>query len=73
MDKWLAQASGHRRPGLRKELYTPVQRAVVTERPSLLPLYVPADQLAAQKSVRGLGFDPGLGNAANAYDVRAGT
>ncbi|MFD1544137.1 ABC transporter substrate-binding protein [Nonomuraea guangzhouensis] len=73
VDKWLAQASATADQALRKEIYAKVQRAVVTEKAIVFPIYVPADQLAAQKSVRGLGFDPGSGTPRNAYDVQAGT
>ncbi len=73
VDKWLGQASATSDQARRKELYAKVQRAVVTEKAIVFPIYVPADQIAAQKSVQGLGFDPGSGTPASAYDVRIGT
>ncbi|SEG97859.1 peptide/nickel transport system substrate-binding protein [Nonomuraea solani] len=73
VDKWLASASATSDQAERKELYAKVQRAAVTEKAIVFPIYVPADQVAARKSVRGLGFDPASGTPAGAYDVRIGT
>jgi peptide/nickel transport system substrate-binding protein len=73
LEKWLAAATATSDQAERKELYTKVQRAVVTDKAIVLPIYVPADQIAARKSVQGLGFDPGSGTPRNAYDVRIGT
>ncbi|MEV0582542.1 ABC transporter substrate-binding protein [Nonomuraea sp. NPDC050310] len=70
LDEWLAAAAS---TGDRKELYGKVQQAVVREHAIVFPLYVPADQIAASKSVQGLGFDPASGTPAGAYDVRLGT
>ena len=72
VDKWLAQASASSDPAERKELYTKVQRAVVSEHAIVFPIYVPADQIAARSGVQGLGFDPGSGTPKSAYDVRVG-
>ena len=73
MDKWLAEASATSDQAKRKELYTKVQRAVVTEQAIVFPIYVPADQIAARSGVHGLGFDPGSGTPKSAYEVRTGT
>ncbi|MDP4504468.1 ABC transporter substrate-binding protein [Nonomuraea turcica] len=73
VDKWLAAASASSGQAERKELYAKVQRAAVAENAIVFPLYVPADQVAAHKSVQGLGFDPASGTPASAYDVRIGT
>jgi peptide/nickel transport system substrate-binding protein len=73
LDKWLADAGASSDPAKRKELYTKVQQAVVTEHAIVFPIYIPADQIAAHNSVRGLGFDPGSGTPKSAYDVRIGT
>jgi peptide/nickel transport system substrate-binding protein len=73
VDKWLAEAGATSDQARRKELYTRVQREVVREKAIVFPIYVPADQIAAQKSVQGLRFDPASGTPANAYDVRIGT
>ncbi|MEV5408882.1 ABC transporter substrate-binding protein [Thermopolyspora sp. NPDC052614] len=73
LDKWLAEASASSDAAKRKELYAKVQQAVVAEHAIVFPIYVPADQIAAHSSVRGLGFDPGSGTPRSAYDVRIGT
>jgi peptide/nickel transport system substrate-binding protein len=73
VDKWLTAASASSDQAERKELYTKIQQAVVKEDNVVFPIYVPADQIAAQKSVQGLGFDPASGTPAGAYDVRIGT
>ncbi|RSN14447.1 peptide ABC transporter [Nonomuraea sp. WAC 01424] len=73
VDRWLARASATSDQAVRKKLYAQVQQAVVREKAVVFPLYVPADQIAAWKSVQGLGFDPASGTPAGAYDVRIGT
>jgi peptide/nickel transport system substrate-binding protein len=73
VDKWLATASATSDPAERKQLYAKVQKAAVVDNAIVFPLYVPADQIAAQKTVQGLGFDPASGTPASAYDVRIGT
>ncbi|WP_043635323.1 ABC transporter substrate-binding protein [Nonomuraea candida] len=73
VERWLAEAGAESGQARRKELYARVQRAVVRERALVFPIYVPADQIAARKSVHGLGFDPASGTPAGAYDVRIGT
>ncbi|MEU6717979.1 ABC transporter substrate-binding protein [Nonomuraea sp. NPDC046802] len=73
VDKWLAAASAASDPAERAKLYAKVQRAAVLDNALVFPLYVPADQIAAARSVQGLGFDPASGTPAGAYDVRIGT
>ncbi|MFI6477852.1 ABC transporter substrate-binding protein [Nonomuraea sp. NPDC050663] len=73
VDAWLAEASTTSDPARRKELYVKVQQRVVTEEAIVLPVYQPADQIAAHRSVSGLGFDPSSGTPRSAYDVRIGT
>ncbi|MEV4110113.1 ABC transporter substrate-binding protein [Nonomuraea sp. NPDC049695] len=73
VDKWLATASATSDQAERKELYAKAQKAAVVENAIVFPLYVPADQIAAQKTVQGLGFDPASGTPASAYDVRIRT
>ncbi|GAA5071974.1 peptide/nickel transport system substrate-binding protein [Thermocatellispora tengchongensis] len=73
VDKWLAAAAADSDTAERARLYAKVQQAAVTEHAIVFPLYVPADQIAARKSVQGLGFDPASGTPRNAYDVRIGT
>ncbi|WP_433223265.1 ABC transporter substrate-binding protein [Dactylosporangium sp. CS-047395] len=55
----------------RKEIYTGIQREL-TDNATLLPLYAPADQLAAQKKIGGLGFEPTAGVPGSAYNVWIG-
>ncbi|MEV0379437.1 ABC transporter substrate-binding protein [Nonomuraea sp. NPDC050643] len=73
VDKWLAAASATSDQAERKELYAKVQQAAVLDKAIVFPVYVPADQIAAHKSVQGLGFHPASGTPAGAYDVRIGT
>ncbi|MFB4271555.1 hypothetical protein [Nonomuraea sp. GTA35] len=72
IDGWLNQAAAGSDQAERKNLYTKIQRAV-DEEAIVFPLYVPADQIAARKSVKGLGFDPALGTPAGAYAVSVDT
>ncbi|GAA2208176.1 ABC transporter substrate-binding protein [Nonomuraea monospora] len=73
VEKWIAEASRTSDQERRKELYAKVQQVVVRDKAIVFPIYVPADQIAAQKSVQGLGFNPASGTPAGAYDVRIGT
>ncbi|WP_308163957.1 ABC transporter substrate-binding protein [Nonomuraea sediminis] len=73
VDKWLATASATTDQAERKELYAKVQQSTVAGNILVFPLYVPADQIAAHRSVQGLGFDPASGTPASAYDVRIAT
>ncbi|MGW4964767.1 ABC transporter substrate-binding protein [Nonomuraea sp. NPDC004186] len=73
VEKWLATAAASASLDERKALYTKVQQAVVKDKAIVFPVYVPADQIAAQKSVQGLGFEAGSGTPRSAYDVRIGT
>ncbi|GAA2484573.1 ABC transporter substrate-binding protein [Winogradskya humida] len=66
VDKLLAQAdAGTDRLGA----YTKIQQKVVTQQALVLPLYAPADQIAASRSVGGLGFEPTAGVPVSAYGV----
>ncbi len=73
LDKLLADASAVSDLAERKELYAKVQKTVVTDEALLLPLYVPADQIAYRASVTGITFEPVSGTPNSAYDVRTGT
>ncbi|MER6006109.1 ABC transporter substrate-binding protein [Nonomuraea angiospora] len=73
VEKWLAAAAASASLDERKALYAKVQQAVVKDKAIVFPVYVPADQIAAQKSVQGLGFEAGSGTPRSAYDVRIGT
>ncbi|MFI6323580.1 ABC transporter substrate-binding protein [Nonomuraea sp. NPDC050556] len=73
VEKWLREAAASSSPEERKALYAKVQQVVVADEAIVLPAYVPADQIAASKTVQGLGFDPVTGTPRGAYDVRIGT
>ncbi|MEU1731335.1 ABC transporter substrate-binding protein [Streptosporangium sp. NPDC020145] len=73
LDKLLAEASTTSDQARRKELYARAQRTVVAEEALLLPLYVPADQVAYGAGVTGITFEPVSGTPNSAYDVRTGT
>ncbi|MEV4093216.1 ABC transporter substrate-binding protein [Streptosporangium saharense] len=73
LDKLLAEASTTSDLAKRKEIYARAQRIVVTDEALLLPLYVPADQVAYGAGVTGITFEPVSGTPNSAYDVRTGT
>lgn len=73
LDRLLADASATSDLAERKELYAKVQKIVVTDEALLLPLYVPADQIAYGAGVTGVTFEPVSGTPNSAYDVRIGT
>ncbi|MEV5503131.1 ABC transporter substrate-binding protein [Nonomuraea fuscirosea] len=73
VEKAIAEAGASSDQARRAKLYAEVQRIVVRDKAIVFPIYVPADQIAARKSVRGLGFDPASGTPASAYDVRIET
>lgn len=64
-----AQATGD--PAKRKAAYTTVQRVLI-DQAVVLPLYAPADQVAAQQKVGGVGFEPTAGVPGSAYNVWIG-
>ncbi|MER5425913.1 ABC transporter substrate-binding protein [Streptosporangium roseum] len=72
LDKLLAEASASSDVAERKELYAKVQKLVADEA-LLLPLYVPADQIAHSANVTGITFEPVSGTPNSAYDIRTGT
>lgn len=61
------EASGDRAE--RAEAYRQVQKLTVTDQALILPLYAPADQIAAATAVGGLSFEPVAGVPAGAYDI----
>ena len=73
LDSWLKEAGTVFDQERRRELYHKVQQTAVLDKAIVFPLYVPADQIAAHKSVQGLGFESASGTPASAYDVRIGT
>jgi peptide/nickel transport system substrate-binding protein len=72
LDDLVAQGSATADPAKRKEIYTKLQQLTVTDNATVLPLYAPADQIAAQKKVGGLGFEPTAGVPGSAYNVWIG-
>ncbi|MFF4415218.1 ABC transporter substrate-binding protein [Streptosporangium sp. NPDC001559] len=73
LDKLLAEASATSDQARRKELYAKAQRTVIADEALLLPLYVPADQVAYGTGITGITFEPVSGTPNSAYDVRTGT
>ncbi|WP_037969081.1 ABC transporter substrate-binding protein [Streptosporangium amethystogenes] len=73
LDRLLTDASATSDLAERKKLYAKVQKTVVTDEALLLPLYVPADQIAYGAGVTGITFEPVSGTPNSAYDVRIGT
>ncbi|MEU4325973.1 ABC transporter substrate-binding protein [Nonomuraea dietziae] len=73
VDTWLAKAAATTDQAERARLYARVQQRVVADKAIVFPIYVPADQIAASRSVTGLGFDPVSGTPKSAYGVRVGT
>ncbi|WP_344616262.1 ABC transporter substrate-binding protein [Dactylosporangium salmoneum] len=71
IDQLVAQAGATGDVAKRKEIYVKLQK-LLTDNATLLPLYAPADQVAAQKKVGGLGFEPTAGVPGSAYNVWIG-
>jgi peptide/nickel transport system substrate-binding protein len=72
LDDLVAQGQATGDPARRKEIYTRLQRLTVAGNATLLPLYAPADQLAARKRIGGLRFEPTAGVPGSAYNVWIG-
>ncbi|MFG1603254.1 ABC transporter substrate-binding protein [Actinoplanes sp. NPDC049265] len=71
-DRLLDQAQATGDTARRTELYRRLQQHVVADQALVLPLYAPADQIAAARTVGGLGFEPTAGVPGNAYGVWLG-
>ncbi|WP_433604604.1 ABC transporter substrate-binding protein [Dactylosporangium sp. CA-139114] len=71
LDAQVAAGSATSDVAKRKEIYTGIQKTL-TDNATLLPLYAPADQIAAQKNIGGVGFEPTAGVPASAYNVWIG-
>ncbi|MFI5930682.1 ABC transporter substrate-binding protein [Actinoplanes sp. NPDC051494] len=69
LDALLEQGQSSTAVDARLAAYTKVQAKVVTDEALILPLYAPADQIAASRSVGGLGFEPTAGVPVGAYGV----
>lgn len=68
LDQLVAEGQATGDQARRTEIYKQVQR-LVDDNATLLPLYAPADQIAARKRVGGLGFEPTAGVPSSAYNV----
>ena len=69
LDKLLDQGQSSGDQAERRQAYEAVQQKVVADEALVLPLYAPADQIAAAKSVGGLGFEPTAGVPVDAYNL----
>ncbi|MEV0135156.1 ABC transporter substrate-binding protein [Dactylosporangium sp. NPDC050688] len=71
LERLVAEAAATGDQTRRKAAYATVQK-VLTEQAVLLPLYAPADQVATQLKVGGVGFEPTAGVPGSAYNVWIG-
>lgn len=71
LERLVAEAAATSDQARRKAAYATVQK-VLTEQAVLLPLYAPADQVATQLKVGGVGFEPTAGVPGSAYNVWIG-
>ena len=69
LDELLRTAESSTDAARRTEAYRRVQQRVVADEVRVLPLYAPADQIAASSAVGGLGFEPTAGVPVSAYSV----
>jgi peptide/nickel transport system substrate-binding protein len=69
LDKLLEQGQAGTDQAQRQAAYQQVQKLTVTDRALILPLYAPADQVAADTRVGGLGFEPTAGVPGSAYNL----
>ncbi|MEU8423461.1 ABC transporter substrate-binding protein [Micromonospora sp. NPDC048835] len=72
IDQLLESGQATADPAKRAGIYAELQQRVVAEQALLLPLYAPADQIAASTSVGGVRFEPTAGVPASAYDLWVG-
>ncbi|MFI1995752.1 ABC transporter substrate-binding protein [Actinoplanes sp. NPDC020271] len=69
LDKLLDDAVATTDQAGRADLYEQVQKLAVTDQALVQPLYAPQDQIAASKSVGGVGFEPTAGVPVDAYNL----
>ncbi|MEV4278149.1 ABC transporter substrate-binding protein [Actinoplanes xinjiangensis] len=69
LDELLEQGQAASDQARRKTAYQQVQKLTITDQALILPLYAPADQIAAATTVGGLGFEPTAGVPGSAYDL----
>ncbi|MGW3786722.1 ABC transporter substrate-binding protein [Micromonospora chokoriensis] len=72
IDRLLEAGQAAADPTKRAGIYADLQQQVVAEQALLLPLYAPADQIAASVGVGGVRFEPTAGVPASAYDLWIG-
>ncbi|WP_089156315.1 ABC transporter substrate-binding protein [Micromonospora sp. NBS 11-29] len=72
IDRLLDTGQATADPARRTSIYADLQQRVVADEALLLPLYAPADQIAASTSVGGVRFEPTAGVPASAYDLWIG-
>ncbi|MEV0565299.1 ABC transporter substrate-binding protein [Dactylosporangium sp. NPDC050588] len=71
LEKLISEAAATSDTARRKAAYSTVQKTL-NDKAVLLPLYAPADQVAAQRKVGGVGFEPTAGVPGSAYTVWIG-
>ncbi len=71
LERLIVEAQATSDQAKRKAAYSTIQR-VFTDKAVALPLYAPADQIASQQKVGGVGFEPTAGVPASAYNVWIG-
>jgi peptide/nickel transport system substrate-binding protein len=69
LDKLLAAGQATGDTAKRQATYAALQQRVVADQALVLPLYAPADQIAASRTVGGLSFEPTAGVPNSAYNV----
>jgi peptide/nickel transport system substrate-binding protein len=69
LDKLLEQGQAGTDQAQRQTAYQQVQKLTITDQALILPLYAPADQVAASTTVGGLGFEPAAGVPGSAYHL----
>ncbi|MFF0251192.1 ABC transporter substrate-binding protein [Micromonospora zamorensis] len=72
IDQLLEAGQATADPTRRAGIYADLQQRVVAEQALVLPLYAPADQIAAGIGVGGVRFEPTAGVPASAYDLWIG-
>ncbi|MFI6234763.1 ABC transporter substrate-binding protein [Micromonospora sp. NPDC050784] len=72
IDRLLEAGQAAADPTKRAGIYADLQQQVVADQALLLPLYAPADQIAASTGVGGVRFEPTAGVPASAYDLWIG-
>ncbi|MEV4410394.1 ABC transporter substrate-binding protein [Catellatospora sp. NPDC049609] len=69
LDALLAKGQATGDQAERVKVYHEIQRVVLADQALVVPLYAPADQIAASRALGGVGFEPTAGVPAGAYGV----